>query len=100
LGKLSFSPDSQRLITFGGQPTLWDVLIAPTPVPSWFCDLVEAVGGARLTDDGQLQMISQEAVGELRKRVAANQEKDFYARWAKWFLLDRMHDTAPPCPMP
>jgi hypothetical protein len=49
VGRLSFSPDGKRLLTFGGRPKFWDVLVAPTPVPEWFCELIDAVAGFRLT---------------------------------------------------
>ena len=89
LGRLAFSRDGQRLLTFGGQPKLWDVLIAPTPVPTWFCDLVETVAGTRLGPNGEVQMVSSEAIDALRKRFAPGTENGFYARWTKWFLIDR-----------
>jgi WD domain, G-beta repeat len=62
LVRLAFDPTGRRLLTFGGQPKLWDVLLAPAPVPNWLCDLVEAVGGARLESDGQLRSVSPEAI--------------------------------------
>jgi WD40 repeat protein/tRNA A-37 threonylcarbamoyl transferase component Bud32 len=97
LGRLSFKPDGQRLLTNGGQPLLWDVLIAPAPVPSWFCDLVDAVAGARLAPDGQVQTVeSARAISALTKQVSIPNASDFYTRWTKWFLEDRMQDPAPP----
>jgi WD40 repeat protein len=95
LVRLAFSPDGQRLLTFGGQPKLWDVVVAPTPAPSWFCELVEAVAGSRLGPDGETVPASTQVIVTLRKRLAAGNERDFYSRWAKWFLVDRMKDHAP-----
>ena len=99
LGRLEFSPDGRRLLTFGGQPKLWDVIVAPTPVPSWFCDLVGAVAGLRLLSDGGFESVSPQVIDTLRKRFAAKTDGDFYSRWTKWFLIDRLHDPAPSCPV-
>jgi WD40 repeat protein len=98
--RLAVSADGHRLATFGGQSMLWDSNIAPAPVPAWFCDLVEAVGGARLEQNGVLHAVSGDKIFVLRQRFAMGQESDFYGRWAKWFLLDRMQDKPPPCPKP
>ncbi|HXP62661.1 MAG TPA: hypothetical protein VN829_19330, partial [Dongiaceae bacterium] len=95
VSRLSFDPLGQRLLTLGGAAQLWDVLVAPAPVPPWFCDLVEAVAGTRLASDGQVLPVSPEVFEALRKRWAAPNQTDFYARWAHWFLNDRQHDPAP-----
>src|SRR5262249_8253623 len=62
LVRLAFSPDGRRLLTFGGQPKLWDVMVAPTPAPSWFCELAEAVGGSRLGPDGETLPASSQVI--------------------------------------
>jgi len=95
LVRLAFSLDGRRLLTFGGQPRLWDVVVAPTPVPAWFCDLVEAVAGSRLGPDGETLPASPQVIVTLRERLDAGKERDFYSRWAKWFLVDRMKDPVP-----
>jgi WD40 repeat protein len=95
VARLAFSPDGQRLLAFGGQPKLWDVVVAPTPVPPWFCELAEAVGGYRLGPDGEALPASPQILVTLRERLGSGMAKDFYSRWAEWFLLDRMKDLVP-----
>jgi hypothetical protein len=75
------------------------VLVAPTPIPEWFSDLAEAIGGVRLSENGQIQPASASVIRELRQRFSMGANKDFYVHWAKWFLVDRMHDPVPPCPL-
>ena len=98
VGRVEFSPDGHRLLTFGGHVAVWNVIVAPTPVPAWFADLVEAVGGSRLSEDGQVQPASASLIRQLRQRFTQRVDNDFYARWAKWFLVDRTHGPVPPCP--
>ena len=99
VGRVAFTPNGHGLLTFGGQVQEWDVLVAPTPVPEWFSDLVEAIGGTHLSEEGQVQPAAATVIAELRQRFSPATNKDFYARWAKWFLTDRMHDPVPPCPV-
>jgi len=94
LGRLAFSPDEKRLLSFGGESRFWDVMVAPTPIPAWFSDLIEAVAGSRLGPDGETLPASTQVIVTLRERLAAGNESDFYSRWAKWFLVDRMKDHA------
>jgi eukaryotic-like serine/threonine-protein kinase len=96
--RLEFSPDGRRLLIFGGQPRVWDVIAAPAPAPAWFCDLVEAVAGFRLAADGQLLPVGPEAIATWRERLASGHPEDFYTRWAKWFLVDRLQEFPPSFP--
>jgi hypothetical protein len=95
VGRLAFSPDGQRLLSFGGEVRVWDVVVAPTPVPEWFCDLLEAVAGFRLAPDGQVELVSPDILPALIDRAATTSREDFYWRWAKWFLLDRVQEQPP-----
>ena len=99
VGRLCFSPDGRQLAAFGGQSKLWDVQVAPTPVPPFIPELIEAVAGARLASDGELQTVPPEALGALRHQFSEARESDFYTRWAKWFLFGRRQQPAPPCPV-
>jgi WD40 repeat protein len=93
VGRLMFSPDGRRLLTFGSEARLWDAIVPPTPVPLWFCELVEAVSGFRQASDGQLLGTTPDAIATARLRVVKGTQHDFYSRWAKWFLVDRMQES-------
>jgi WD40 repeat protein len=95
VGRLAFSPDGHRLLTFGGQVRLWDSIEAQTPVPMWFCDLVEALAGVRRREDGQLLPVGPEAISKARELARGGVNADFYSRWAKWFLIERMQESPP-----
>ena len=94
---VEFSPDGRRFLSFADKDALriWDVVIPPVPVPSWFCDLVEAVAGKRLSANREIGLVGRDSLQPLRQRFASVQESDFYSRWAKWFLWERMSDPAP-----
>jgi len=94
---VEFSPDGRRFLSFADKDALriWDVVIPPVPVPSWFCDLVEAVAGKRLSANREIGLVGRNSLQPLRQRFASVQESDFYSRWAKWFLWERMSDPAP-----
>jgi WD40 repeat protein len=97
--RLSFNPQGDGLLTFGGQTRIWDVITAPKPVPVWFCDLVEAVGGVSLSPDGQVIPIpSTDRIAQVRDQLAKNGQPNFYSRWARWFLIDRTQRPVPPVP--
>jgi WD40 repeat protein len=95
LGRLAFSPDGHRLLSFGGQVRLWDATEAQIPVPMWFCDLVEGLAGFRRREDGQLLPVGPEAIPKAREFARGGRNGDFYARWARWFLIERMQESPP-----
>lgn len=94
--RLEFSPDGKCIIIFGDQARLHAVVRPPVPVPSWLCDLAEGVGGYRQSEDGQLQPTESEVFKAIRDRVAVEPAPDFYSRWARWFLIDRLQPTIQP----
>lgn len=74
---------------------VWRPLLAPGPAPAWLPDLAEAVAGSRQLDQRTLEPVPPGRLAELRARVVADRETDFYSRWARWFFVER-RQTEPP----
>ena len=94
---VEFSPDGRRFLSFADKDALkiWDIITPPVPVPDWFCDLVEAVAGKRLSANRDAEPVARDSLQPLRKRFAGAHDSDFYSRWANWFLWERMQEPAP-----
>jgi len=97
INAIEFSPDGRRFLSLAdkGALRIWDIVTPPVPVPSWFCDLVEAVAGKHLTAARDAEAVGRDSLQPLRQRFAVVQDSDFYSRWARWFLWERMKDPAP-----
>jgi WD40 repeat protein/predicted Ser/Thr protein kinase len=97
INAVQFSPDGRRFLAFPdkGLLSLRDVFTPPVPVPAWFCDLVVAVAGKRLNASRDAEPIGPESSLPLRQRFRQVKDADFYSRWARWFLWERMQDPAP-----
>lgn len=95
---IQFSPDGRRCLSIASSDALrvWDVMDAPVPVPAWVPDFVEAVAGRRLNARHEMESVSRESMQPFRQKFAEAREKDFYSRWANWFLYERLKDPAPP----
>jgi WD40 repeat protein len=96
--RVCFSPDGQRLVTGSHDQTVrfWDVVRAPRPVPSWLAELAEALAGRSYTHQGNLEVIPSEKLKQLRDSLSTSAGSDYYARWAKWFFVDRFHEPIDP----
>jgi WD40 repeat protein len=94
---IQFSPDGRRCLSIAGLEALrlWDVMDSPVPVPAWFCELVEAVAGRRCNQYHDAEPVSHQSLQPFRQRFADSRDTDFYSRYAKWFLYDRLQDPAP-----
>jgi WD40 repeat protein len=88
---VQFSPDGKQCLSIANSDVLqvWDVPQAPSPVPSWFCDLVEGVAGRRLDARGDWEPASAQGLEAIKKSQLAN-ETAFYANWARQFLVERL----------
>jgi hypothetical protein len=75
-----------------GRVRVWPILYASLPAPTWLPNLAEALAGRRLRDDGALEQVPPERWVALNKSFGASTADDLYARWAKWFLVERMKD--------
>lgn len=97
IADLQFSPDGRYFLSAADADALrlWDVTRPPVPVPSWFCDFVEAVGGMRLGQSRDAEHFSRDSLQTFRQQFAEVRDTDFYSRWAHWFLWERMQDLAP-----
>jgi len=94
LKRTHLSPDGKWALSAAeaGTARVWPVLPAALPVPAWLPELAEALAGRRLRDDGALEQVPVERCLTLTKSLAANTADDFYGRWARWFLVERMKD--------
>jgi len=74
----------------------WETVAPPVPVPPWFCDFLQAVSGRRVTGRREVENVSSDSLSAFRQRFAATSqsETDFYSRWARWFLWERMKESS------
>ena len=94
---IHFSPDGRRCMGLAAQNSLrvWDVLEPPVPVPTWFCEFVEAVSGKHVNAHHEVEPVDRESIMPFRRKFAEAREADFYSRWANWFLHERLMERAP-----
>lgn len=85
-----FSPDGKYVLTASddGTARLWPVLKIVAPAPDWLPELAEAVGGLRLNDKGQIGQVDLDKLLDVRDRLKATKDTDFFSRWAHWFFAD------------
>lgn len=91
-----FDPTSQRVAAscHDGHAWIWDVPVAPVPVPPWFLSFVESLAGIRLSDRGNLEILPRTQFLEARERMRLSTETGFYDRLARRFLT-RPEDRVP-----
>jgi WD40 repeat protein len=88
-----FSPDGQRLVTacFDGTAKIWDVPVVPTADAEELTSLAEALGGARVDEQGALV-----AVDDVVARLERLRERSDRSVFLAWFLADRFERTVGP----
>jgi WD40 repeat protein len=99
--RAEFSPDGRRLLTasYDGTVKIWDLVFLrpPVPVPAWFPDLAESLGGERIGPKDAPESVSGDSFERVNQRIiqvsAAN---DYYTRWAKWMLQERLERPVKP----
>ncbi|MBX3743919.1 MAG: protein kinase [Verrucomicrobiae bacterium] len=90
--RTAFTLDGKQLVTTASDTTLryWKVLDGPPPVPEWLPAFAEAVGGRRLDASGVLANVATTELHALRRRLLAGTTEDYFSRWVRWFLTDRL----------
>jgi WD40 repeat protein/serine/threonine protein kinase len=85
-----FDRTGRRVVagSFSSSVIIWNVPRAPTPIPGWFLDFAESVGGESLSARGNLALVSREALEKTAQRLAIIPQADFYERLARWFLAE------------
>jgi dipeptidyl aminopeptidase/acylaminoacyl peptidase len=85
-----FSPDGQRVVTASRDETarVWDVPVAAVPVPIWFIEWAESVGGRRFDLQGVDVVVPTAEEGQWREKLAARMDTDFFTRLARWVESD------------
>jgi WD40 repeat protein len=90
-----FAPDGLMIITCstGKDVRIWEVASPPVPVPGWLPELAEALAGQRIDQKEVSQVVPVQDLYQLRQRLKANVETNFYGRWARWFFADSVTRT-------
>ena len=95
---ICFDSTGQRL--FGNSinhlAKVWDAPPIPTPVPTWFLDFAEAVGGICLSAHGNKELISRQKFEVAAQQLADAPGDGFYERMSRWFLADPLHRPVSP----
>ena len=94
-----FTPDGRQLaVMHSDRVTLFDVPPPPGAAPAWLPTLAEAVAGRRVDEHGELTSDPGSDFWFLRDRLLshASGSRDYYDRWAAWFLADRATRAATP----
>jgi WD40 repeat protein/serine/threonine protein kinase len=99
--RAEFSPDERRLLTasFDGTVKIWELVLLrpPVPVPDWLPDLAESLGGKRIGTEEAPKSISGDSLQRVKQRLAqVPAQNDYYARWAKWMLHERLERPVKP----
>lgn len=94
---VQFSPDGGHFLSIGSEDALrvWKVPRAPTPAPSWLSELAESIAGGGLDSHGDWVPVSAQRLEEVEKSCLSDQN-EFYAEWARQFLVERFSGSSKP----
>ena len=94
---VQFSPDGGHFLSIGSEDALrvWKVPQAPTPAPSWLSELAESIAGGGLDSHGDWVPVSAQRLEEVEKSCLSDQN-EFYAEWARQFLVERFSGSSKP----
>ena len=92
LKRTHLGPDGRWALSAAenGTVRIWPVLVSPAPAPAWLPDLAEALAGRRLREDQAPEAVPDAHWPKLSASLRALEGENFYARWARWFLVERM----------
>jgi WD40 repeat protein/predicted Ser/Thr protein kinase len=94
-----FSPDGERIATAAFAPDsaarIWQVPVAPSPVPDWLPALAESVAGLAVGTQGSIRLPESD-FDRVRQRLNALTDNDAFSRVVRWFLADRATRTISP----
>jgi hypothetical protein len=95
--RAEFSPNGSLAATLSVDHTLrlWPQYSPAGPVPDWLLELTEAIVTRRLTEADDWERVSPEILQELKETLLHSTRHDFYTRWARWFLIERMQPQPP-----
>jgi hypothetical protein len=99
--RAEFSPDGQRLLTasLDGTAKIWelDFIRPPVPVPDWLPELAESLVGKRINSKDAPESVPGEVFQRVKEHIAQARERDdYYGRWAKWMLEERLERPVKP----
>jgi len=99
--RAEFSPDGRRLLTasFDRTVKIWELgfLRPPSPAPDWLPELAEALVSKRIDANGAPVSVSGDTFQRVKERIAqAGSNDDYYTRWAKWMLEERLERPVKP----
>jgi WD40 repeat protein/serine/threonine protein kinase len=99
--RAEFSPDGRRLLTasYDGTVKIWDLVFLrpPVPVPEWFPDMAESLGGERIGPKDAPESVSGDSFQRVRQRmIQLSAQGDYYTRWARWMLQERLERPVKP----
>jgi WD40 repeat protein/serine/threonine protein kinase len=96
--RAEFDPLGQQVGTVAqdGILRLWPEPAPPVPVPAWFLHLADAVATRRLSDEDEWERVPPDIFQEVRESLLRSTERDFFSRWARWFLIERMKARSEP----
>ena len=85
---LQFDRTGSRLAAGARGGWLWELPMVSVPVPSWFPELAEAMGGLRLGSRGNVELVSRHDLEEFVSKLSTRDPGDFYVRLGRWLLAD------------
>jgi len=93
-----FTPLGNKVISGSadGAARVWTLPNVPLPVPAWFPDLSEAVGGVSLDTSRSFTQLPRGSLLQRREQLSSLRGSDFYTHFARWFFADRA--TRSPAP--
>lgn len=79
----------KALVLSAGRVWLWPMPPAEPVIPGWLPELAEAVAGARLDADGNMEEVSSGELQTLRSQLTSLPGTGDFDRFARWFVADR-----------